>query len=67
VYPPLEPLAGRWRTWNLRTGSQLRPGPPPAYGSALYLAEMNEVYEISQSLTDEQKRIADFWADGPAQ
>ena len=26
---------------------------------------MNEVYAISQSLTDAQKRIADFWADGP--
>jgi membrane-associated phospholipid phosphatase len=64
VYPPLEPLAGTWRTWNLRTGSQFRPGPPPVYGSPLFLAEMNEVYAISQSLTDEQKRIADFWADG---
>ena len=65
VYPPLEPLAGKWRTWNLRTGSQFRPGPPPAYGSATFIAEMNEVYAISQSLTDAQKRIADFWADGP--
>jgi membrane-associated phospholipid phosphatase len=64
VYPPLEPLAGTWRTWNLRTGSQFRPGPPPAYGSPQFLAELNEVYAVSQSLTDEQKRIADFWADG---
>jgi membrane-associated phospholipid phosphatase len=64
VDPPLEPLAGTWRTWNLRTGSQFRPGPPPAYGSPEFLAEMNEVYAVSQSLTDEQKRIADFWADG---
>jgi hypothetical protein len=64
VYPPLEPLAGAWRTWNLRTGSQFRPGSPPAYGSALFLEELNDVYAISQSLTDEQRRIADFWADG---
>lgn len=64
VYPPLEPLAGTWRTWNLRKGSQFRPGPPPTYGSPEFLAEMNEVYAVSQSLTDEQKRIADFWADG---
>jgi hypothetical protein len=63
-YPPLEPLAGTWRTWNLETGSQFRPGPPPAYGSAAFLAEMNEVYTVSQTLTDEQKRIADYWADG---
>jgi hypothetical protein len=64
TYPPLEPLAGEWRTWNLEEGSQFRPGPPPAYGSSEFLAEMNEVYEISRNLTDEQKRIADYWADG---
>lgn len=64
VYPPLEPLAGAWRTWNLRAGSQFRPGPPPAYGSPRFLAELNEVYTVSRTLTTEQKRIADFWADG---
>lgn len=64
VYPPLEPLAGNWRTWNLTTGADLRPGPPPAYGSPLFLAEMNEVYATSRTLTDEQRRIADYWADG---
>ena len=65
VYPPVEPLAGTWRTWNLRDGSQLRPDPPPTYGSVRFLAEMNEVYVVSQTLTDEQMRIADYWADGP--
>lgn len=64
VYPPLEPLAGTWRTWNLDSGSQFRPGPPPAYGSSQFLAETNEVYAVSQTLTDEQRRIADYWADG---
>ncbi len=63
--PPLEPLAGTWRTWNLRSGSQYRPGPPTAFGSAAYAAETREVYDVGRSLTDEQKRIADFWADGP--
>jgi PAP2 superfamily len=62
--PPLEPLAGTWRTWNLRSGSQLRPGPPPAFGSAAYSAEIREVFDVSRALTAEQKRIADFWADG---
>ena len=65
VNPPLEPLAGTWRTWNLSDGSQFRPGPPPAYGSPRFLAEMNEVYAVSQTLTAEQRRIADNWADGP--
>jgi PAP2 superfamily len=64
VYPPLEPLAGTWRTWNLESGSQFRPGPPPAYGSPLFLAELNEVYSVSVALTEEQRRVADYWADG---
>jgi hypothetical protein len=36
VYPPLEPLAASWRTWNLRRGSQFRPAlrlPTAAPGS----------------------------------
>ena len=64
IYPPLEPLAGTWRTWNLRDGSQFRPPPPPAYGSARFLAEVQEVYAVSLTLTAEQKRIAAYWADG---
>jgi membrane-associated phospholipid phosphatase len=62
--PPLEPLAGTWKTWNLLSGGQFRPGPPPAYGSPQFLAELDEVYRVSTSLNAEQKRIADFWSDG---
>jgi hypothetical protein len=59
TYPPLEPLAGTWRTWNLRAGAQFRPGPPPAFE-----AEVDEVYAVSQTLTAKQRRIAEYWADG---
>jgi PAP2 superfamily len=61
---PLEPLAGTWRTWNLTSGSQFRPGPPPAFGTPAYAAEAQEVYHVSRNLTDEQRAIAGFWADG---
>ncbi len=63
--PPLEPLAGTWRTWNISSGSRFRPGPPPAFGSKRYARETREVYDVSRALTADQKRIADFWADGP--
>jgi hypothetical protein len=63
--PPLEPLAGTWRTWNISSGSALRPGPPTPFGTAAYAAEVREVLDVSRSLTSEQRRIADFWADGP--
>lgn len=61
---PLEPLAGTWRPWNVSSAIALRPGPPPRPGSARFDRELLEVYDISRSLTDEQRRIADFWADG---
>jgi membrane-associated phospholipid phosphatase len=63
--PPLEPLAGTWRTWNIASGSQFLPASPPPFGSRAYARELAEVYNVSLSLTDEQKRIADLWADGP--
>jgi hypothetical protein len=63
--PPLEPMAGTWRTWNLRNGSQFRPAAPPAFGSERFLRERDEVYEVWQNLNDEQRAIATFWADGP--
>jgi membrane-associated phospholipid phosphatase len=62
--PPLEPLAGTWRTWNIQSGSQDVTAQPPAFGSRAYAREVAEVYNVSLSLTDEQKQIADFWADG---
>jgi PAP2 superfamily len=61
---PLEPLAGTWRTWNLASSSEFRPGPPPAFGSAAWRAEMQQVYDVSRSLTPEQTAIALHWADG---
>jgi membrane-associated phospholipid phosphatase len=63
--PPLQPLAGTWRTWNIASRSQFLPAPPPPFGSRAYARELAEVYNVSLSLTDEQKGIADFWADGP--
>jgi membrane-associated phospholipid phosphatase len=61
---PLEPLAGAWKTWILTSGSQLRPGPPPTFGSAQFLTELEEVKRISSNATPAQRAIALFWADG---
>ena len=62
--PPLEPTAGTWRTWNLASGSEFRPGPPPAFDSAQFEAEVGEVYAVSLGLTEAQRATALFWADG---
>ncbi len=61
---PLEPLAGTWRPWNVSSVVALRPASPPRPGSASFEREVLEVWTVSRSLTEEQRRIADFWADG---
>jgi hypothetical protein len=41
------------------------PAGPARFGSADYLAQAEAVVALSASLTDEQKLIAEYWADGP--
>ena len=38
---------------------------PARYGSAQYVAQAEALLELSAGLTDEQKMIAEYWADGP--
>ncbi|HEX2063065.1 MAG TPA: phosphatase PAP2 family protein [Acidimicrobiales bacterium] len=64
VTPPTQPLAGTWDTWVLSSGSQLRPPPPPAYGSPEFVADCKEVMAVRANLTPEQKEIAKFWEGG---
>jgi membrane-associated phospholipid phosphatase len=40
---PTEPLAGKWKTWALTSGSQFRPGPPPAVDSEQMARDLAEV------------------------
>jgi membrane-associated phospholipid phosphatase len=71
--PPanLPALAPQWPAvtpFALTSGSQFRPGAPPALGSAEYAAAFNEVKSLgsatSTTRTDEQTQIAKFWNDG---
>jgi hypothetical protein len=56
------PARGGPGTWT--RDRNIAPVHPPEYGSTQFLAEMHEVYDVSQNLTEEQKRIAEYWADG---
>jgi membrane-associated phospholipid phosphatase len=63
---PIRGLYGT-RTFALTSGSQFRPGPPPAFGSAEFNAALAEVRAWSDGLTPAQLAIAQFWAArGPA-
>ncbi|MDQ6836779.1 MAG: vanadium-dependent haloperoxidase, partial [Actinomycetota bacterium] len=59
----VEPQAGTWKTWSAAVKTMV-PGPPPAYGSDEHLTQARQVYDVSQHLTDDQKRIAEYWAGG---
>jgi hypothetical protein len=76
----LTPHWGAVRPFALESGAQFRPGPPPMAGSdepytdalgntmtndEAYRQQVNEILFISKNLTDAQKVIAEYWADGP--
>jgi len=44
---PVGPMAGTWKTWVLESGSQFRPGPPPAPDSDQEQAELEQVRNFS--------------------
>jgi membrane-associated phospholipid phosphatase len=56
---PIFPLAGTWKTWALASGSELRPGPPPAYDSPQEAAELAEVVGFQR--TPKTNSDAFFW------
>jgi len=66
--PPIGGPVGTWKPWVLSSQSQARIESgilgPFAYGSNVFMAELDEVFDIQASLTDAQKQIAVFWDDG---
>ena len=65
----VEPKWNTIRCLTLDSCSQFMPPRPPVYDiknkSGLYYKSLLEVKNIGDSLTDEQKHIADFWDDNP--
>lgn len=49
------------RPFFLVSGNEFLPPPPPAFGSAAYLAALAEVRQISDTRTPEQLAIAQYW------
>jgi hypothetical protein len=65
-----QPFVGaQWQRvtpFSLTSASQLRsPTGPARYGSPTFESQAQALLEISAALTDEQKMIAEYWADGP--
>lgn len=65
---PLTPYWGANRPMVTGSTVNAQPGPPPAYttDTALQFYKMaKEVYDVSETLTDDQKAMAIFWRDVP--
>jgi hypothetical protein len=62
--PPVLPLLGQMQPFYLAAGDQVRPAPPPAFGSPAFQEALAEVRQISDTRTARQDSIAKFWAMG---
>jgi hypothetical protein len=61
-------VGAQWQhvtTFAITPGSQRSTSGPAWFGSAAYIAQARDLLDISAGLTDEQKMIAEYWADGP--
>jgi hypothetical protein len=61
----LVPHWGLVKPFALDHNWQFRPGVPPGKYQPQFKQQAQEVIEVSAGLTDEQKVIAEYWADGP--
>jgi PAP2 superfamily len=59
--PPLGPRLGEWRPFFMTTGADFRPPAPPAADSPAFRAAVAEVRQVSDTRTNEQLRIAQYW------
>jgi hypothetical protein len=60
------PHWGLVKPFALTSGAQFRPATVPnLYPSTGYSQQAQEVIDYSANLTDEQKAIVEYWADGP--
>jgi hypothetical protein len=62
-------VGAQWQqvlSFAMGSNSELRsPTGPVRYGTGEYLAQAQALLDVSAALTDEQKMIAEYWADGP--
>lgn len=61
---PLRPLWYAVTAWTTDKISLFRPCAPPSYNSTEFMDALREVRNISDTRTDEQLRVSQYWADG---
>ena len=61
----LAPHWGQVKPFGLVKGDEFRPPAPFKEGSEAFMTEVREVIDINANLSDDEKAIAEYWADGP--
>lgn len=65
---PTDPFIATVRTMSMASSEAIDPGPPIEFSidpNSNFYKQAQEVYQISQNMTDEQQEIALFWNDTP--
>lgn len=60
----ITPAFGKVKTWFVPDLVAVRPVTPPAPGSAEFNTAANELEDVLDNLTNDQRKIANFWSDG---
>ncbi len=61
----IAPHWGNVLPFAMASGAQFRPVPPLAWGDPAFKTQIDEAITLQANLTDTQKCIAEYWADGP--
>lgn len=62
---PVNPMAGSWKTYILKSGSEIQPIRPKECGSDADLLDVMQSYEAWKHRTPEQIIAVHFWGDKP--
>ena len=60
----LVPLYGEVKMWSVPQVELVRSSPPPAIGSEVFNRDAAELQNIAKNLTNQQRKIANWWEDG---
>ena len=60
----LTPFFGKVKMWNIANVLDVRPIPPPQLDSPEYLADVEILKDYADNMTNERRRIANYWQDG---
>ena len=64
--PPVQPLAGSWRPWVMRSGNQFRAPAPPGFDSPQVRAQAERVKEAAAGLNARRRAAAQRWESAAA-